>query len=176
MLFRSTSTIPITLSRYMTTVVGTTSTNVAYYLLKPTYMTNNVKLTTLAPSDTPYVYTFSISNYDSNETSEVDLEYILKIITTTNLPLTYKLYKNEDYTSNSATNLVTNNNTVVAQDDDGTYFKTMTFNKEELYYNTPAINNYTLLIYYSTASANAIYQNTIESIRIVIDSNQIVDN
>ena len=106
----------------------------------------------------------------------MSLEYVLQIITTTNLPLTYKLYMNEDYTSNTATNLVTNNNTTVTADDDGTYFKYITLAKEELYYNTPKINNYTLLIYYLPESANAIYQNTIESVRIVIDSNQIVSN
>ena len=170
------SSIPITFSRYESLAIGRTSTNIAFYLLKPNYQTNNIKLTTLSPSDTPYVYTFSISNYDAVSTSEVDLEYVLKIVTTTNLPLTYKLYKNEDYTSNSATNLVTNNNTTIEQDNDGTYFKYITLPKEELYYSTPKTNNYTLLIYYSTASANSKYQNTIESVRIVIDSNQIVDS
>lgn len=169
------SSIPVTLSRYDSLAIGKTSTNIAFYLLKPDYVTNNIKLTTLTPSDTPYVYTFSISNYDAVSTSEVDLEYTLKIVTTTNLPLTYKLYKNEDYTSNSSTNLVTNNNTTIEQDDDGTYFKYITLNKEEMYYTTPQKNNYTLLIYYTRESANAKYQNTIESIRIIIDSNQIVD-
>ncbi len=170
------SIIPITISRYDSTAIGRTSTNIAFYLLKPNYVTNNVKLTTLTPSNNPYVYTFSVSNYDSNDTSEVDLEYTLQVVTTTNLPLTYKLYLNEDYTSASSTNLVTNNNTTVTQDDDGTYFKHITLSKESLYYSTPTINNYTLLIYYTTASADAKYQNTIESIRIIIDSNQIVGN
>ena len=168
--------IPITLSRYDSEAIGKTSTNIAFYLLKPDYVTNNIKLTSLTPSDTPYIYTFSISNYDAVSTSEVDLEYILKIVTTTNLPLTYKLYQNEDYTSNTSTNLVTNNNTTIEQDDDDTYFKNITLSKEEMYYSTPKTNNYTLLIYYTRESANAKYQNTIESIRIIIDSNQIVDN
>ena len=87
-----------------------------------------------------------------------------------------KIYKNEDYSSNSSTNLVTNENTIVEKDEDGTYFKTITLSKEELYYSTPKTNNYTLLIYYTKESANAKYQNTIESIRIVVDSNQIVDS
>lgn len=170
------NTIPITLSRYDSTGIGNASTNIAFYLLKPDYNTTNIKLTTLTPSDTPYVYTFTVSNYDGNKRSEVDLEYTLKLITTTNLPLVYKLYKNEDYTSNNSTNLVTNNNTLVEKDADDTYFKYITLEKEYLYYNTPKQNTYTLLVYYTKASANFKYQNTVESIRVEIDSNQMVNN
>ena len=168
--------IPITISRYESTGVGNTTTNIAFYLLNKDYQTNNIKLTTLAPSNTPYVYRFSVSNFTPTKTSEVDIEYVLKIVTTTNLPLTFKLYKNEDYTNNSSTNLVTNNNTVVTADSDGTYFKYITCAKETMLYTQTKTNNYTLLVYYNEENADEMYQNTIESIRIILDSNQIVDN
>lgn len=168
--------IPVTISRYESTGVGNTTTNIAFYLLNKDYQTNNIKLTTLAPSNTPYVYNFSVSNFTPTKTSEVDIEYILKIVTTTNLPLTFKLYKNEDYTNSTSTNLVTNENTEVIADSDGTYLKYITCAKETMLYNENKTNNYTLLIYYNQENADEMYQNTIESIRIVLDSNQIVDN
>ena len=166
---------PLALSKYETTATGNIQSNIAFYLAKAGYQTNNIKLTELKPSPNPYVYTFTVGNQDGTKISEVDIEYTLKIITTTNLPLRYLLYKNEDYQSNESTNLVTNNNTVIEPDDDGTYFKTITFNKEELLYTTPKTNNYTLVIYYDETDKNSKYQDTVESIRIVVDSRQIID-
>ena len=163
------------LSKYETEVQTRVESNIAFYLTKTEYMTKSIKLTDIKPSSVPYVYTFTVGNVDGNKRSEVDISYILSIITTTNIPLRYELYMNEDYQSNESTNLISSENTVVEKDEDGTYFQTFTFNEEELYYSTSKTNSYTLLVYYDLADKDAKYQDTIESIRIVVDSSQIIE-
>ena len=167
--------LPVTLSRYESNATGETNTNIAYYLLEPNYYTDNIKLNTLGIQQEPYVYNFTISNFNENDHSEVDLTYILSIVTTTNIPLRYELYENEDYTSINKTNLITTNNTVIEPDSDGTYFQTITMNEEEMLYSEDITNSYTLLIYYDVNNADSKYQDTIEGIRIIIDSKQEVD-
>jgi len=167
--------LPVTLSRYESNATGETNTNIAYYLLEPNYYTDNIKLNTLGIQQEPYVYNFTISNFNENDHSEVDLTYILSIVTTTNIPLRYELYENEDYTSINKTNLITTNNTVIEPDSDGTYFQTITMNEEEMLYSEDITNSYTLLIYYDGNNADSKYQDTIEGVRIIIDSKQEVD-
>lgn len=162
-------------SKYQTNGVGQVNSNVAFYLLKPGYMTNQIKLSDLSPSDDPYVYTFSVSNTDGTNRCEVDMSYVVKIVTTTNIPLRYELYMNENYQNNNATNLININNTVIAADDDGTYFQTFTLNSVNMYYNANKTDNYTLLVYYDDEVKNSKYQDTIEGIRIDIDSQQIIE-
>lgn len=168
--------LPVTLSRYESNATGETNTNIAYYLLEPNYYTDNIKLNTLGIQQEPYVYNFTISNFNENDHSEVDLTYILSIVTTTNIPLRYELYENEDYTSANKTNLITTNNTVIEPDSDGTYFQTITMNEEEMLYSEDITNSYTLLIYYDSNNADSKYQDTIEGVRIIIDSKQEIDN
>ncbi len=87
---------PMALSKYETHTTGNVNSNIAFYLSKTDYKTKNIKLAELKPSSIPHVYTFDVGNTNGTKTSEVDIEYILKIVTTTNLPLRYQLYKNED--------------------------------------------------------------------------------
>ena len=163
------------LSKYETEVQTKVQSNIAFYLTKTEYMTKNIKLADIKPSNNPYIYTFKVGNVDGNKRSEVDISYILKIITTTNIPLRYELYMNEDYQLSTATNLISNENKVIEPDEDGTYFQTFTFEEEKLYYSTDKTNEYTLLVYYDITENNAKYQDTVESIRIVVDSSQIID-
>ena len=164
-----------TFSSYQTVVVGDISSNIAFYLTKGQYQVQQIYLSSLTPRNEPYVYTFSVTNSEGNKISDVDVEYVLKIVATTNLPLRYELYMNENYTDNGATNLVTNQNTTIDRDEHNTIFKTITLGSEELLYSTASTNNYTLLIYYDASENNAKYQDTIESIRIVTDSRQIIE-
>ena len=164
-----------TFASYQTVAVGNISSNIAFYLVKAGYQEQQIYLSSLTPRTEPYVYTFSVSNRDGNKVSDVDVEYVVKVISTTNLPLRFELYMNEDYASNDSTNLVTSQNTTIEYDEYGTIFKTITLDEEELLFNNPSTNNYTLLIYYGENSADSKYQDTIESIRIVTDSRQIIE-
>ena len=164
-----------TFSSYQTVITGDISSNIAFYLTKSDYQVQQIYLSSITPRNEPYVYSFSVANRDGNKISDVDIEYVLKVVATTNLPLRYELYMNENYTSAGATNLVNNNNTTLERDEYNTIFKTITLTKENLLYTTPKTNSYTLLIYYDATNTNAKYQDTVESIRIVTDSRQIIE-
>lgn len=164
--------IPVTISKYQAYGIGNIDSNIAFYLLKEGYHVENVKLSDVDLENSPYVLNFSVSNIKDNKTSDVDIEYIVKVITTTNLPVTYELYENEDY--KEGTNLINSNNTKIEKDSDGTYFQTFSLNSENLFYKRPKTNYYTLLVYFGDLT-NAKYQDVVESIRIVVDSKQIVE-
>ena len=174
-LFLTVFIFPLTYSKYQSTATGNINSNIAFYLFKTSYQVERIKLADLEPSNTPHIYTFTIGNQSNNKVSDVDIEYILKIITTTNLHLRYQLYENEDYQLNTSTNLINTNNTDISKDEDGTYFQTFTFAKETLLYETPKTNTYTLVVYYDETNTDAKYQDTVESVRIVVDSKQIID-
>ena len=84
-------------ARYESQVKLNASLENAIHIIKPTSDSFNISLDGIIPREEPYLYIFNVANYDESNTSEVDMEYDLSLITTTNLPLTYKLYKNEDY-------------------------------------------------------------------------------
>ena len=91
------------------------------------------------------------------------------------MPFEYELYENENYTSDEATNLISSSNTVVEKDEDGTYFQTFTMNEEQLLYNSPKVNRYTFVVRFLDYYRNYKYQDMVESVRIVIDSEQVID-
>ena len=167
--------IPFTISKYETVSNGNINSNIAFYLFHDDYVVKNVSLANVDFSKGLYVLDFTISNQKDTKVSDVDINYILKIITTTNLPFEYELYENENYTSDEATNLISSSNTVVEKDEDGTYFQTFTMNEEQLLYNSPKVNRYTFVVRFLDYYRNYKYQDMVESVRIVIDSEQVID-
>lgn len=163
---------PMTYSKYETTATSNANTPVAYYILDAGYQYLDVKIPDLAPSNTPFVYNFTISNNKNNKRTETLMEYDLSIVTTTNLQLNYELYINENYQSPAAVNRILN--TEIKKDDDDTYFKTMTTNKGYFTHEYNETNNYTLLIYFPIEYSDYQYQDIIESIFLIIESKQIV--
>ncbi len=165
---------PIVFSKYETEVISPANSNIAFYILEENYYTETMQLADIVPSSTPYAYNFTVSNFQGINRLEVDLEYTLSIITTTNLPLEYKLYLNEDYTLETSTNII--NNPAPVADSDGTYFKTMitTPTTQEFGFMTNQTNTYTLVVYFPTTYMSYQYQDIAESIAIVIESHQII--
>ncbi len=167
--------VPLTISKYETVSSGEINSNIAFYLFHDDYVVRNVSLSNVDFSEGSYVLNFTISNQKDTKVSDVDIKYILKIITTTNLPFEYELYENENYDDTDATNLISSSNTVIERDDDGTYFQTFTMSEETLLYQSPKVNNYTLVVKFADYYRNYKYQDMVESVRIVIDSEQIID-
>ncbi len=168
--------LPVTFSKYQSSGIGNVDTSIAFYLLEVGKLNESIKISDLVPRSEPYIYTFTISNQKESKISDVDIEYILKIRTTTNLPLQYKLYLNSDYQDSSSINLINDNNSVIEKDDDGTYFQEFTFTSEKLYFSTPKVNTYTLLIYFNETEEDATYQGNIELVELNVDSSKIMDN
>ena len=99
------------------------------------------------------------------------MSYDLKIRTTTNLPLTYSLYMNQDYEDENAINRIETNE--IEQDEDGTYFRTMTTETETLFYKEPKTNVYQLIVHFPANYNTIEYQDIIEMLEITIDSRQL---
>ena len=167
--------IPIAYSRLHLVAESDSKVETALYILKADYYEKEIKLDELIPSDIPYVYTFKVSNNDGEDRLETKLEYILKIITTTNLPLSYKLYMNEDYNSANSTNIITND-TIQKNSEDGAYFRILSTEKQIFNYDKNEENIYHLIVNFPKEYDSFEYQDIIEGITISIESKQIIDN
>lgn len=158
------------LAKYESESTADTQVDIAFYLFKEDYQTMTLNLGSLLPKDNAYVYSFSIANQDGNQTAEIDLTYDLTIRTTTNLPLTYNLYMNQDYTDNGATDIAVTNE--IEQDEDETFFRTITTQTEELKYREPKTNSYQLVVHFPSNYNTDNYQDIIEAIEIKVESRQ----
>lgn len=149
--------------------------NKAIYILEEEGINFNIDLNKIEPSDNPYIYKFSISNYKGNKHSQVDIEYQINLKTTTNLPLTYQLYRNENYDNANATDLFTE--AKVIQDPDGAWYNSLE-GKEKyvLSYKEEQTDIYTLVIYFPKIyKTNKEYADNIENIEVDIKSNQVIE-
>ena len=163
-----------TLSKYETTSTAQANIQAAFYLLNDNYQSMNIKLGMLEPRAEEYSYTFSVSNNDNAKRTETSLEYDLKIITTTNLPLTYELYKiKEGESTTEKVNAITNEE--ISPDEYGTYFRTISTNTETFGHQKNETNIYTLVVHFSEEYRQIQYQDIIESIEIKIDSRQLIE-
>jgi len=151
-------------SRYSGDISTDAQVEVAYYVFKEGSISSNLKLTEFAPGQS-YTYTFTVANYEGTKRTEATLDYNIQVRTTTNLPLTYKIYK-----QGTTTDLVDDieNRT----DDDGTYFKYITTADETFGHTQNELETYELVIEYPSTSKSAEYESTIEFVEITINSKQ----
>lgn len=166
--------IPIAYSKLFSRNDSDFKIETAFYILNADYYNKEIYLDNLIPSDTPYVYDFKVSNNDGTNRLETKLEYNLKIITTTNLPLTYKLYMNEDYTQNDSVNIITND-TIEKSSEDGAYFRIMETANQIFDFTNDEENIYHLVVNFPKEYDSFEYQDIIESITINIESKQIIE-
>lgn len=134
----------------------------------------NMKTTGIKPQDEEYVYSFTVSNYNNVKKCDVDLTYTINISTTTNLPLEYKLYKDEDYTLATSTNLLTNKKTI--QDEDNSWYNEYTIDKSyDMYYSVDTKHVYYLVVKFNKEYGKFVeYADLIDNIRINIVAKQMV--
>lgn len=159
-----------TLSRFETVAETSGSMQVAFYLINAEHQSETIQISSIMPSSEEYIYTFSVSNNDGINRTETSLEYDLSIITTTNLPLTYALYIEEE--GQEVINAATNNQTI--QDEYGTYFRVIETETKSFTHTEDETINYTLVITFPETYNSVQYQDVIEAIEIEIDSRQII--
>ncbi len=163
---------PVVFSKYETEVANVAQTDIAFYILNENYYQQTMQLSDMIPRATPYVYSFTVSNFRGNNRLETSLEYEMSIVATTNLPLNFELYENENYNDIGATNIIANNNSV--QDEDGTYFKTLTSISETFGFTENQTNTYQLVVYFPSIYISYQYQDILELVTININSHQII--
>lgn len=168
--------ISLTAAKYESFARTNADVEVAFYVLNKDYKTMTLNLENIFPRNIPYTYKFSVANTDGKNSAETDLEYELSIRTTTNLPITYELYMNEEYTDKNATNIIkTNEVKNDSEETDAAFFRYITTEKQTLQYTKPETNLYQLVVYFPEEYNTGEYQDVIEAIEITINSNQILE-
>lgn len=166
--------IPLTYSKLFSKIDSNAKVETAFYILNADYYEKTIHLDNIVPSEESYVYTFKVANNDGTNRLETKLEYNLKIITTTNLPLSYKLYMNEDYNDKNSNNIIIND-TIAKTSEDGAYFRTMETNKQIFGFTADEENIYYLLVTFPKEYDSFEYQDVIDGITISIESKQIIE-
>ena len=147
----------------------------ALYIFNQEKMDFNIDFNQIIPSDEPYVYKFSISNFNNIKSSDVDLDYSLSVKTTTNLPITLELYRNQNHDDNNAVNILTKKET--KQDSDKAWYNIYgPTDKYLMKYNEKTTDIYTLVVNFPKVYANdTTYADNIEYIGVEITSKQVIE-
>lgn len=166
--------VPITYSKFQSNANSNADVKTAFYIIDSNSENKQIVLDKMIPQDEPYTYNFIVANNNGEKRCETNMEYTLTITTTTNLPLTYKLYLNEKYTDLNSKNIIISEET--APDDDGTYFKTIKTNKLTFSHEKDESNIYQLVVEFPKQYNTTDYQDSVEAIIINVDSKQIIEN
>ena len=161
-------------SRYEVRTKINANISKALYIFEDEKISFNLDPSGIIPTDDSYVYKFSVSNFNASKQSDVDLSYHVKVRTTTNLPVTIRMYRNELYDSSGATNILAA--PVPRNDEDSAWYRMYeNLSEYEFYYQNHMTDVYTLVVDYpSVYSKNSEYANSIESIEVILESKQII--
>lgn len=165
--------VPITYSRFQSTRTPNAEIETAFYIIDSNYETKSVHLDDLVPSDTPYTYNFTVANNNGTDRAETDIEYTIEITSTTNLPLTYALYLNQEYTDEDSNNIIINDTT--QPDEYGTYFKKMVTESKKFSHLKDESNSYQMTVVFPKEYEDFEYQGIIEGIIITVKSKQVIE-
>ena len=162
-----------TYSRYESRVDVSAEANVAFFIVDQGTYENTISLTGLTPSLDPIYYTFYVANYSEDGRANVDLNYKIRFETTTNLPLTYEIIRNETF-EEEHTNII--DSTSVRQDEYDVFYRV--FTDDDTYSFTHTSNqadSYVLKVIFPESYKNSpdLYQGVIELFSIIVDAEQV---
>ena len=165
------SSIGFTYARYETDTTLKLNPNIAFFIVDATNNTKSLELTKMVPSNDYYDYYFEVSNFNDTGKANVDLNYNIKLKMTTNLPLTYEIYKVED-------NTMANINTVnISTNQDGMYFKEyVDTNDYFMACKAKKTDRFLLRVYFPLEYKNNpdYYESVIDLVEININATQVV--
>lgn len=168
--------IDMGLSKYESNSTTRAEASVAFFLIDEGSTEGTISLGKIVPSKDKYVYQFTVSNFKDDKVSDVSLDYSIQFITTTNLPLVYKIYKNENYTDTNPTNIASNIENI--QNGDGVYYKQVSVeNAGTFTHGSRKTDVYNLVIEFDENYKNSPddYSGKIEMVRVLVDAKQIVE-
>lgn len=179
---------------YSSEAIGNTEMEVALYAFTTEKITEldtvdgnvindsfDISLGDINPGETKY-YKFNIFNYLTDDSggivasAETNISYELKIVTTTNLPLKYSLFMNQNAFSSNASNLLDSKtySTNIITDGYGTFYQVFAINEQCFKHSTNGEDRYTLVVEFPDEYSDVIYQDLIESIKIQVESRQVL--
>lgn len=120
-----------TLARYETTTTAQGDVDVAFWVVDNSFKSQRLVIDDIYPTNTPYEYTFTVSNFDpknpetdtDDKIAETDMEYEIVLTTTTNLPLSYEI----GVAQNGVTNTTLQAQQELVTDEDGTIYRKIKF-------------------------------------------------
>lgn len=158
----------ITYSKYSSSANGDAAANIAFFIVDVGTYENTISLNNLEPSNNDYIYKFTVNNFKNNKRTNVKLDYNFEFVTTTNLPLTYKIYKE------GTNNIITSNE--IIQDGDMYFNKLSTNEAGSFSYEENQTEEYTLVVNFPMTYNDKPdeYQGLIDSFMIKINATQRV--
>lgn len=165
------STVKLTQARYETNTRVRINPSLAFMLVDVTTTSGQIKLESIIPSSTPYLYTFNVSNFKENRRANVDLTYSIEIITTTNMPLNFRIFKGQNLSQNEI------DSDTFTTDEDGMYYRHLVIDDVSVMpYDTNTTDVYTLWVEFplSYQAYPDLYAGIIDLVDIKINSEQVV--
>ena len=163
-----------TLARYETTATAERDVDVAFWIVENSFKSERLLIEDIYPSTNTFNYTFTVSNFNGIKKAETDLEYELVLTTTTNLPISYNLYRNGT--------ALTGNNKIdeLYTDEDGTYYREIKLGtgttKFILEQGEDRTDTFIVSVTFPQEnSANEQYADLMENIKIDLSAKQIID-
>lgn len=154
-----------TYASFETNSSGNALSKVAFYILNTKTETENLKISNIKPDGKDNNYLITVSNFNDTKVSDVDLEYSLEIRTTTNIPVTYKLYLND-----SSDNIMSTKELV--KDTDNTYFYKYKSILQSFTHQVKRTDTYKLVINFPSNYNDEVYQSMIDDVEISVNARQ----
>ena len=161
----------LTQARYENTTSVRVTPTLAFFVVGVESQTGQIKLSSMVPRNEPYLYSFNVSNFNQTKKANVDLTYSIEIITTTNMPLNYRIFVGNDMTNNAI------DADTFDTDENGVYYRHLVINNvNTLNYNTRQTDVYTLWVEFPEVNKNypIEYAGIIDLVDIKINAEQVV--
>lgn len=158
--------IRFTFSSYEGNVDGKVVSDIAFYLLEAGSYSEELKMFEIEPNGNNYIFNIDVSNYKDSIRSDVNLEYELSLVTTTNLPIDYQIYLGDD-----STDIISKRE--VFQDDDMMYFNRYITSSRSFSKDRDMIDKYKIIVNFPKEYNDFKYQDILDSVEVVIESKQV---
>lgn len=165
--------IGLTYSRYSSTAEMYATAQVAFFVVGQTTEQQTITLDGLVPRAEKYLYTINVNNFKAGKRANVDLKYTITFRTTTNLPLSYEVIRNEVY-SPTATDIITSRD--LELDEDVYYQVLSTTGNRTFLHSANETDQYTIVVTFPVEHKDYPdkYQGKIEMISVIVSAQQIV--
>lgn len=154
-----------TFGMYVANGESQANVDLAFSLLQPDELEKEIQLEDIKPDSSEHTYSFSVANYEKDKLIDVNMEYIVKIITTTNLPITYSLYDWNNNQIEATSEYVT--------DEYATVFYVITTNNYKMNYTDKKIDKFKIKYSLDSQYDSSVYQDIIELLSIKIEVKQV---
>lgn len=167
----SVGTFGLTQARYESNIDANIKPSLAFFLVDVSTQSGQIKLDGIIPREEPYIFTFEVSNFNDKKRANVDLTYSIEIITTTNMPLNFKIFKGSEMIQNEI------DSDTVTTDDNGVYYRHLVIDDvTTMNYNQECTDLYTLWVEFPTSymAYPDKYSGIIDLVDVKVNAEQVV--